>query len=137
MGVLIDTCVWVDVERGTISPVEVEKYTQKEPVFISPVTIAELTFGLEMAKSEDVKYKRLSAINRLKKKPLLLIDELTGDIFGKIAAYLSKKKFQHDHRVQDIWLASQAIQYDFSFLTRNVKDFKDIPGLNLIEFKMK
>lgn len=136
MGVLIDTCVWVDVERGTILPTDVEKYTQKEPVFISPVTIAELTFGIEMAKSDDIKYKRLSAINRLKKKPLLLIDELTGDLFGKIGAYLLKKKLSHQHRVQDIWLASQAIQYDFSFLTRNIKDFKDIPGLNLIEFKI-
>ncbi len=137
MGVLIDTCIWVDVERGTLSPVDVEKYTKSEPVFISPVTIAELTFGLEMAKNDDIRYKRFSAVSRLKKKPLLLIDESTGDIFGKIAANLMKKHSQHKHRVQDIWLASQAIQYDFSFLTRNVKDFDDIPGLNLVEFQMK
>ena len=134
MGVLIDTCIWVDVERGTISPADVETYTKKDPIFISPVTIAELTFGMEMAKMADIRYKRLSAINRLKKKPLLLIDELTGDIFGKIAAYLFSKKQQHRHRIQDIWLASQAIQYDFSFLTCNVKDFNDIPGLKMMSF---
>jgi predicted nucleic acid-binding protein len=134
MGVLIDTCIWVDVERGTISPADVETFTTKEPVFISPVTIAELTFGMEMAKNADIRYKRLSAINRLKKKPLLLIDELTGDIFGKIAAYLFSKKQQHRRRIQDIWLASQAIQYDFSFLTSNVKDFNDIPGLKMMSF---
>jgi predicted nucleic acid-binding protein len=134
MGVLIDTCIWVDVERGTISPADVEVYTKKNPVFISPVTIAELTFGMEMAKNVDIRYKRLSAINRLKKKPILLIDELTGDIFGKIAAYLLQKKRNHEHRIQDIWLASQSIQYDFSFLTRNAKDFSDIPGLKLIRF---
>jgi predicted nucleic acid-binding protein len=134
MGVLIDTCIWVDVERGTISPADVEVYTKENPVFISPVTIAELTFGMEMAKSADIRYKRLSAINRLKKKPILLIDELTGDIFGKIAAYLLQKKRRHDHRIQDIWLASQSIQYDFSLLTRNVKDFTDIPGLKLVCF---
>jgi predicted nucleic acid-binding protein len=132
MGVLIDTCIWVDVERGIISPADVEVYTKKNPVFISPVTIAELTFGIEMAKNADIRYKRLSAINRLKKKPILLIDELTGDIFGKIAAYLLQKKRRHEHRIQDIWLASQSIQYDFSFLTRNAKDFNDIPGLKLI-----
>jgi hypothetical protein len=36
MGFLIDTCIWVDVERGAISPADVALYTAKEPVFISP-----------------------------------------------------------------------------------------------------
>jgi predicted nucleic acid-binding protein len=31
-----------------------------------------------------------------------------------------------------IWLASQAIQHGYGLLTRNKKDFEDIPGLDLI-----
>ena len=79
MGFLIDTCIWIDVERGTISPADVAVYTTNEPVFISPVTIAELTFGAEMAKEEQIRQKRLVALNRLRKKPFIIIDESTGD----------------------------------------------------------
>ena len=134
MGFLIDTCIWVDVERGKISPADVELYTKNEAVFISPITIAELTFGIEMAKDETIKNKRLSALNRIKKKPILIIDEITGDIFGRIAVSLLKRKRKSSHRIQDIWLASQAIQHDFDLLTQNVRDFADIPGLNLVQF---
>jgi len=49
MGFLIDTCIWINLERGVISPADVAQYTTKEPVFISPVSLAELTFGAEMA----------------------------------------------------------------------------------------
>lgn len=134
MGFLIDTCIWVDVERGTLSPVDVEQFTKEEPVFISPVTIAELTYGMQMATDDSVRAKRLSALDRLKKKPLLLIDEITGDIFGAIAASIRKRNRHTHHRVQDVWLASQAIQHDCSFLTRNAKDFSDIPGLRLVVY---
>jgi predicted nucleic acid-binding protein len=137
VGFLIDTCIWVDVERGTISPADVAVFTKEEPVYISPVTIAELTFGMEMANSRDLRNKRAAALNRLKKKPLLSIDELTGDIFGRIAASLRVQLKTHRHRVQDIWLASQAIQYDFGLVTMNVRDFEDIPGLKLIVMPKK
>jgi predicted nucleic acid-binding protein len=36
--------------------------------------------------------------------------------------------------VQDVWLASQAIQHGYFLLTRNKKDFFDIPGLELRVF---
>ena len=38
---------------------------------------------------------------------------------------------QHRHRVQDLWIASQAIQHNLTLLTYNEKDFIDIPGLSL------
>jgi predicted nucleic acid-binding protein len=38
----------------------------------------------------------------------------------------------HRQRVQDLWLASQAVQHGFTLLTRNGKDFADIPGLVLV-----
>jgi predicted nucleic acid-binding protein len=55
MGVIIDTCIWVDIERGRLSLGDVQTVTGSDPVFMSPVTIAELAFGVEMAESEDIK----------------------------------------------------------------------------------
>jgi predicted nucleic acid-binding protein len=67
MGFLIDTCVWIDVERGYVSPDAVEQITKDEPVFISPVTIAELTFGAINSIDESIRNKRNAALNRLRK----------------------------------------------------------------------
>jgi hypothetical protein len=82
MGFLIDTCIWVDVERGKLSPPDVAQVTDLSPVYISPITIAELKFGAEIAMDPSIRQKRLAALNRLKRKPLLRIDEVTGDIFA-------------------------------------------------------
>ena len=96
MGFLIDSCVWIDVERGVLAPGDVAAFTQDEPVFLSPVTIAELKFGAE------------------------------------VAAEIRRAGRHHRYRVQDIWLASQAIQHGYRLPTRNRGDFEDIPGLDLL-----
>ena len=135
MGFLIDTCIWVDVERGRVAPADVAEYTGDEAVFISPVTIAELAYGVEVAPSEDLRQRRAAALNRLRRKPILIIDEATGDLFGRLAGALKRQGRSGNFRVQDLWLASQAIQHDCSLLTRNGKDFRDIPGLRLAEME--
>lgn len=134
MGFLIDTCIWVDVERGDISPADVAVFTGNEPVYISPVTLAELTFGAEMAKNEDIRQKRFTAISKLRKKPVCIIDESTGEIFGRLTASIYKMGKEYQYRIQDLWLASQAVQNNFRLLTLNRKDFRDIPGLDLVIF---
>lgn len=132
MGIIIDTCIWIEVERGNLSPGDIQAVTGDEPVFLSPVTIAELTFGVEMARSADIRYRRLAALERIKKKPLLIIDEETGVIFGQLASGLRKSGRGADFRIQDIWIASQAVQHGFTILTGNRQDFQDIPGLQLL-----
>jgi len=106
MGFLIDTCIWIDVERGSIAPADVSRYTANEPVFISPVTLSELAFGAEMAVTEPIHQKRLASLNRLRKKPFVIIDNNTGEVFGRLAAYLRREGKDHRYRVQDLWLAS-------------------------------
>ncbi|MGC1955393.1 MAG: type II toxin-antitoxin system VapC family toxin [Gammaproteobacteria bacterium] len=132
MGFLIDTCVWIDVERGALAPVDVAGITGDAPVFLSPITIAELKFGAEVAQDPGVRQQRLAALARLQRKPLLAIDASTGDIFGTLTAAIRRAGRSHRYRVQDLWLASQAIQYGYGFLTRNGKDFEDVPGLDLV-----
>jgi predicted nucleic acid-binding protein len=133
VGVLIDTCIWIDVEQGNIAPADVASVIGSEPVYLSPVTIAELKFGAECASSPSVRQQRLASLARLRVKPVLMIDEATGEVFGSLAAQLKSSGKTHRPRVQDIWLASQAIQHGFPLLTRNKRDFSDIPGLQLLE----
>jgi predicted nucleic acid-binding protein len=133
---LIDTGIWVDVERGAIAPADVATVTGNEPVYLSPVTIAELKYGAEAAGSAALRQKRLAALARLRRKPSLAIDEETGEIFGAIAAALrSAGRGSHLHRINDLWIASQAIQHGLTLLTHNVKDFRDVPGLEVLAWE--
>jgi predicted nucleic acid-binding protein len=136
MGFLVDTCVWTDVELGVLAPADVAALTQNEPVFISPVTLAELRFGAEVAQDPGTRLRRLAALRRLARRPLLPIDGATGDIFGSLAAQIKAAGRQHRYRVQDLWLASQALQHDCRLLTRNRHDFEDIPGLDLVLYRL-
>ncbi len=106
--------------------------TGKEFVYISPVTIAELKYGAEIAEDPNVRQKRLVALRRLQRKPRLCIDEITGEIFGGLSAQLRAMGRTVRYRVQDLWLASLAVQHGFKLLTHNEGDFKDIPGLDLV-----
>ncbi|MHB0980350.1 MAG: PIN domain-containing protein [Thermoleophilia bacterium] len=132
MGFLIDTCVWIDVERGVLAPGDVAAFTREEPVFLSPVTIAELKFGAESAADSGVRQQRLAGLRRIQNRPLLPIDGNTGEVFGALAAEIRRAGRHHRYRVQDLWLASQAIQHGYRLLTRNRGDFEDVPGLNLV-----
>lgn len=132
MGFLIDTCIWIDVEQGRLSPGDVAVITGDEAVLLSPVTIAELRFGAEVAIDPGIRQRRLAALRRLQRKPTLAIDGATADVFGTMAAQIKQSGRGHRHRLQDLWLASQAIQHGLKLLTRNSKDFADVPGLDLV-----
>jgi predicted nucleic acid-binding protein len=129
VGILIDTCIWIDVEQGKLLPADIVAVTGSEPVYLSPITIAELKFGAECAATLTIRQQRLAAFARIRIKPILQIDATTGEIFGSLAAQLKMSGKTHRPRIQDIWLASQAIQHGFTLLTRNLRDFEDIPGL--------
>ena len=116
MGYLIDTCIWIDVEQGCLLPADIVTITGMQPVYLSPITIAELKFGAEVAADQGIRQQRLASLAR---------------IFGSLAAQLKVSGRTHRPRIQDLWLASQAIQHGLTLLTRNMRDFADIPGLQL------
>jgi len=132
MGYLIDTCIWVDVERGRLAPADIHRITGKDEVFLSPVTVSELQFGVEMAQDPGIRQARQKSVDILKKKPLLKIDDETGAIHGRLGAELRKSGREGGFRIMDLWLAAQAIQHNLILLTANSKDFQDIPGLRLV-----
>ena len=132
MGVILDTSILVDVERGLLSPAEVHEATQGEPVFLTPVTIGEMRHGLMYAKTEAQRKRREAALAETKAVPCIPIDRETGDMFGEIAARLDKKGRPSKHRAHDLWIASVALQHGHSVLTRNRRDFEDIPGLTVL-----
>ena len=132
MGFLIDTNLWIAIERGAISAADIHAITRQSPIFVSPVNLAELRLGVELMTDSNQKQRGLAMLRRMRRKPLLRITGETGDVFGDLAAKLTASGRGHEFRIQDLWLAAQAVQRGFSVVTADAKDFKDIPGLKLV-----
>jgi hypothetical protein len=132
VGWLIDTSIWVAVERGKLSAGDVHAITRQDPVYLSPVNVAELRFGLELPTTASLKQRAARMLRRLRRKPQLRITLETAEVFGSLAARLRKAGRHPDVRINDLWLAAQAVERDFRLLTSNPKDFEDIPGLKLV-----
>lgn len=132
MGVIIDTSIWVDVERGRLAPADVAAVTGDQPVYLAPPVLAELEYGIHRAKNAGQRHRRAAAVARIRRKPCLMIDADTGTTFGRLAADLDAAGRPSAHKVQDLWLAALAVQHGLGLLTANRKDFQGIPGLSVL-----
>ena len=132
MGFLIDTSIWVAIERGQIGAADIHAITRQSPVYVSPINIAELRYGIGLMRDPAQKLKATAMLRRISRKPLLRITGETAEVFGRLAADLVHAGRGVEFRVQDLWLAAQAVQRGFGLLTFNGKDFQDVPGLKLL-----
>jgi predicted nucleic acid-binding protein len=135
VGWLIDTSLWIAVERGALAAADIHAVTGQEPVYLAPVNVAEIVFGFELLPSGAQKQRAGAMLRRLRRKPQLRVTLETAEIFGRLAARLRKAGRDPHVRVNDLWLAAQAIQRDFRLMTSNARHFADIPGLKMVVVK--
>lgn len=136
MGWLIDTNLWIAVERGVIGAADIHAITRQAPVYLSPVNLAEMRFGLEILPAGRRKQRAAAMLRRLRRKPLLRITADTAETFGTLAAALRKTGKDPHVRINDLWLAAQAVQRDFQLVTSNARHFADIPKLRMVVVRL-
>ena len=132
MGFLIDTNIWIAIERGRLSAADIHAVTRQSPIYLSPVNLAEIRFGIDLMADARQKTKAMAMLRRMRRKPLLRIGAETAEVFGALAARLSKSGRGPGFRVQDLWLAAQSVERKFTLLTANARDFRDVPGLKFL-----
>ena len=82
MGFLIDTSLWIAIERGRIGAADIHAITGQEPIFVSPVNLAEIRFGIELMSDAKQRHRAMAMLRRMRRKPLLRITGETAEIFG-------------------------------------------------------
>ena len=98
-------------------------------ICISALTYAELEFGIQNSSRPE---QSRDAINRiLAGIPILDFDMTAAVHFGSILAELKKKKRFDVYRDRDKMIAAHARSRGFVLVTDNTKDFSDIDGLLL------
>src|SRR5262249_59122836 len=102
LGWLIDTGIWIAVERGQLGAADVHAVTRQEPVYLSPVNVAEMQFGLGMLRTGPQKQKAAAALRRLRRKPQLRITVASGEVFGDVATDLSTARRVAEFLINDV-----------------------------------
>ena len=97
---------------------------------ISAATIAELQFGVLVAKTERVRAARLRRLSRLQRRfDPLPIDDAVAISYGDIAAAVARSGRNPRARTMDLLIAATAHAHNARLYTRNVKDFAGLDEL--------
>jgi len=104
----------------------------KIDLFISAISVQEIHYGIKNAQSiHGLKYKELlfkNLINFIEADTIVI--EYTAKMaikFAEIKTKLNRKGFQVDDK--DLMIAATAVEAEFTLVTNNTKDFKNISGL--------
>ena len=125
--VLLDTSFLIDVLRGAKSIEEtMDRLDREEEVYITALSIMELNYGALKSASEEEQAKLLSFLTSF--------DLLNFDLDSSIEA--SKIKYDLEGSgsmigVEDIMIAAIAKINKQKLITRNVKHFERIEGLEI------
>ncbi|MGA7831547.1 MAG: type II toxin-antitoxin system VapC family toxin [Terracidiphilus sp.] len=131
MGVIFDTSIWIGLATSQISGQSVRRAAGDESVYISAISLGELNFGVESCNDPVKRILRVRFLRNYEQRPVLDVTARTASTFGFLAAFLKQTGRSPRTRVNDLWIAAQAIESDFALLTTNIKDFEGLPGLRV------
>ena len=131
MGMILDSCVWIGLASNQVNRQAVIEVAGNLPVFISVVSLGELSFGVESCQDPSERALRAAYMRQLEMRPTLEITKQTAASFGVLAATVKQSGRSPRPRYNDLWLAAQAIEHGYELLTLNTRDFEDLPGLRL------
>lgn len=91
---------------------------------ISAATLAELHFGVLVARNDRIRATRLRRLSALQRSfDALPIDEAVAVSYGELAAAVVNMGRQPRARTMDLLIAATAYAHDAGLYTRNPKDF--------------
>ncbi len=136
MGIILDSSIIIAAERRghTVRQIlEQIRASQGEiEVGLSVVTITELIHGAYRTRTGEQQQRRLEFIERLSSDvpvhPVTLdIARLAGRIEGQQEAKGIQLAFE------DLLIATTALHLGYAVATLNVRDFKRVPGLSIVQ----
>ncbi len=130
VGVILDTSILIEAERGQLDIDEFIKDREQEPFGLSVITIAELLHGVYRANSSKRRLKRSAYVEKvIELFPAYPFDIPTARIYADIWAHLRARGIQIG--AHDLIIGSTALTLGFSVATFNKRHFERIEGLKI------
>lgn len=127
---LLDTDIIIYSWKNNKNVINNFKLHRNDPKAISVISYGELIHG---AQKSQQKNKNLAKVHRLSELfPVINITKSIMDTYGLLIADLQKKGKSLDKF--DAVIAATAITNGYCLVTNNVKHFKKIPGLKIVNW---
>ena len=135
MGVILDSSVLIDFDRRSLDVeqmLEALKLPEAEIVAISAVTLMEFATGVALADSDVRRARRKQFLEDLQwQLPVLPFDSDLAVRTGELNGDLRKGGITVGSI--DLMIGVTALVVGYSVVTRNVRHFRIIPGLDVVE----
>ncbi len=131
MALLIDSSIFIAIERAGNMPPDFPKGLQGETVALAAITASELLHGVHRADSavrRDRRQRFVEAI--LSSFRVLPFDLNVARVHSGLWADLQRRGSMIGSH--DLLIAATAMTHDFTLLTRDRRDFGRIEGLDLL-----
>lgn len=132
MAFLLDTNVWIDLERGDEpNVIERAQQCQSSDLHLSTIVLGEIEAGIR--RSSRAHYAREVYNILLQSRPVIGVDRACAAVFGRLRAHLLDRG--QVIGANDLWIAAQAICHDLTLVTANVKEFSRVPDLTIEDWR--
>lgn len=131
MAILIDTSVFIEIERGEKKLDDFIAHSAEQSVAIAAISVSELIHGALRAKAPALRAKRANFIDQIISNcEILSFDLPAARVHAELWAELSAKGINIG--AHDLMIAATAIANDMPILTGDRRSFPRIPGVEVI-----
>ncbi|MPZ13625.1 MAG: PIN domain-containing protein [Chloroflexi bacterium] len=127
MTYLIDTDWLVDYLYGNPQARQLLSDLEPDGIAISIVTYLEIYEGIQL--SRDPKQAEQAIRSVLRRLQVLPLSRTVAKETARVRAVLRRNKAPLAHRALDLIIAGTALAYDLELVTRNTRDYTDVPNL--------
>lgn len=130
MGILIDTDVFIDADRGRFSLERLTEYKHYGVAYMAAITVAELLAGVRLASSAAQELRRAAFAEAIIEKiPVLEFGQDVARTYANLYSHFLQAHGRHSHNVHHLQIAATAICHGHAVLTSNRADLEKVPGL--------
>lgn len=131
MGILIDTSVFVAIERGQLDATALA--ASAEPVAMAAISASELLHGMHRLKSAVARTRAERFVERiLASVPVVSFDLAVARVHARLDAELSAAGTAVGDA--DLTIAATAVWLDYKVATRDLRSFPKVKGLEVLRW---